>query len=167
MGIRDYLADYVEPYDTAAGFKPGDKVIAATYGKYGDFEVPIGSELVIDCVPEARHGGDLYALGSVNWTDPETGETHEGLEWALSAETADHHYGEPVAGVHRPGEEPARLPEPEPEPEPEPNKCHPTTRAMLEAISKTSDNNEYGPADCWNAMGPAIFAWRSAGKPDL
>ena len=93
MGIRDYLRDWVDPYDTLTGLRPGDKVIAQDEARYSGFTVPKGAVLVVDCVPEARHGADPYDLSSVNWTDPETGETHEGLEWALSDETAEHHFG--------------------------------------------------------------------------
>jgi hypothetical protein len=109
MGIRDYLADWVDPYDTQTGLKRGDVVLTSEDCNGFGFLIPKGSEVVIDCVPEARHGADEYGLSSVNYTDPETGEVHDGLEWALSAETAEHHFGRDVAGVHRPGEEPARI----------------------------------------------------------
>lgn len=44
---------------------------------------------------------------------------------------------------------------------------HPTTQAMLQAISEANDDNEMRPAECWSHAGQAILAWRQAGKPDL
>ena len=94
MGIRDYLRDWVDPYDAQTGLKPGDTVVAPDEAIYSTFTVPKGALLVVNTVPESRHGADPYGLSSVNWTDPETGQVHEGLEWALSDETAEHHFGE-------------------------------------------------------------------------
>ncbi|MDB4278104.1 hypothetical protein N9917_00590 [Deltaproteobacteria bacterium] len=109
MGIRDHLADYGVPYDNAVGYKKGEVVLTSEDCNGFGFLIPKGSEVVIDSFPEARHGADMYDLGSVNYTDPKTGEVHKYLEWALSIETADHHFGGDVAGVHRPGEEPKRI----------------------------------------------------------
>lgn len=88
MGIRDYLKEYVVPYDAKAGWKVGDKAITTREAKFGDFTVPAGAEVTIDSVPESRHGGDAYALGSFTWNGK------VGCEAALSPETAKHHFGE-------------------------------------------------------------------------
>lgn len=69
--------------------------------RFSSFTVPAGAEVTIDCFPEARHGADLYDLGCVNWVDPQ-GIIHNGLECALSAETAEHHFGELEPDVIKP-----------------------------------------------------------------
>lgn len=101
MGIRDYLKEWVEPYDAIAGWSPGDEAITTQEMRFSNLVVPKGARVVIDCIPECRHGAGLYDLGTVNYTDPETGEVHEGLECALSCETAEHHFGESEPGIRK------------------------------------------------------------------
>jgi len=101
MGIRDYLADWVTPHDTAAGWEVGDKAITTEKMQFSDLIIPEGTEVTISSIPEARHGADPFALGSVSYTDPDTGKEYKWLECALSDESGDHHFGGP-AGVRRP-----------------------------------------------------------------
>lgn len=44
---------------------------------------------------------------------------------------------------------------------------HPTTSDMLALLAEANDSNDMTPAECWNHAGPAILAWRQAGKPDI
>jgi hypothetical protein len=85
MGIRDYLRDWADP--NPDGWSVGDSAITTFEKKYSGFTVPAGAPVVIDSVPEARHGADPYAMGSMTW------EGHVGLECTLSSESAEHHSG--------------------------------------------------------------------------
>lgn len=96
MGIRDYLREWVTPYDAQAGWKVGDTAVTTQERAYGRFMVPAGVTVVIDSVPEARHGADPYALSSFTWGE------HKHCEASLSPETARHHFGTDEPCVRRP-----------------------------------------------------------------
>lgn len=95
MGIRDYLRPHVTPYDAQQGWRSGDTGVTTAELSFGDFTIPKGAEVIIEFVPEAGHGVDLYGLSFVNW------EGHEGCEVALSSEAAKHHFGTDAPHVRR------------------------------------------------------------------
>lgn len=72
MGIRDYLKDWVDP--NPEKWKIGDKAITNFDMEYSFGKVPAGSVVVIDSLPEARHGAGPGAGGSVTWKE------HKGLQ---------------------------------------------------------------------------------------
>lgn len=96
MGIRDYLKEWVDPFDTLTGWSVGDLGVTVRDANYGDFKVPAGSLVEITCLPEARHGADKYALSSFKFGE------HEHCECALSTWTGDYHFGEGPSVVEPP-----------------------------------------------------------------
>lgn len=88
MGIRDYLKEWVDPFDTLTGWKVGDIGVTTREVDFYSFKVPAGSIVEISSIPEARHGADRFALSSFNFGD------HHHCECALSPETGEEHFGE-------------------------------------------------------------------------
>lgn len=87
MGIRDYLKEWVDPFDTLTGWKVGDIGVTTREQNFYQFIVPAGALVDITSLPEARHGGDPHGLSSYKFGE------HSDCECALSEETGNMHFG--------------------------------------------------------------------------